>query len=439
MPKMRAAIFVEPGGERAIYFDPAATAETTAAHVRENHAAFIARGARLSTEVHQLPLEAVHEALKIARASGLATTVDLDQAPSEAVPALGDAKTLDAVLRMADLLKPSKRGARELLGASTDTDALSLAKRLRQRFGNQAVVVTDGEAGCAVASDAFEGAVAAPRVRAIDATGAGDAFLGALHAGLHQGLSLRDAAMLGNAAGAACVERMGAFPADLAWARRRTLELYDGASFAPRATPPDPTEAAMRDALGTMVEELAELRDRADTSAYLAALALIRDVEASGGRVHVTGVGKPEHLARYAASLLSSTGTPSAVLHATETGHGSAGQIVPGDVVIAISNSGRTQELLIAVAALRALGAKIIGVTGDVDSALAKESDVVLEARVGREGGGLGLAPRASIAAELLVLATLSAGLEVARGFTPAEYHARHPGGTLGQISKPKR
>jgi sugar/nucleoside kinase (ribokinase family)/D-arabinose 5-phosphate isomerase GutQ len=434
-----AAIFVEPGGERAIYFDPAATAETTAAHVRENHAEFLARGARLSTEVHQLPLEAVHEALLLARKAGLATTVDLDQAPSEAVPALGDAKTLDAVLRMADLLKPSKRGARELLGAGEDTDALSLAKRLRQRFGNRAVVVTDGEIGCAVASDEFEGAVAAPRVHAIDATGAGDAFLGALHAGLHQGLSLRDAAKLGNAAGAACVERMGAFPADLVWARSRTLALYDGAPFVPRATPPDPTAAAMQDALGTMVEELSALRDRVDSHAYLAALALIRDAEAAGGRVHVTGVGKPEHLARYGASLLSSTGTPSAFLHATETVHGSAGQIVPGDVVIAISNSGRTQELLIAIATLRAIGAKIIGVTGDPASPLAKESDVVLDARVGREGGGLGLAPRASIAAELLVLATLSAGLEVARGFTREEYHARHPGGALGQISKPKR
>lgn len=434
-----AAIFVEPGGERAIYFDPAATAETTAAHVREHHAAFIARGARLSTEVHQLPLEAVHEALRIARAAGIATTVDLDQGPSEAVPSLGDAKTFDAVLRMADLLKPSKRGARELLGAGDDTDALSLARRLRQRFGNRAVVVTDAEAGCAVASDEFEGAVAAPRVHAIDATGAGDAFLGALHAGLHQGLPLRDAAMLGNAAGAACVERMGAFPADLVWARRRTLELYSGALFAPRATPPDPTVAAMHDALGTMVEELTALRERVDTTAYIAALALIRDAEAGGGRVHVTGIGKPEHLARYGASLLSSTGTPSAFLHATETVHGSAGQIVPGDVVIAISNSGRTHELLIAVATLRALGAKIIGVTGDVASPLAKESDVVLEARVSREGGGLGLAPRASIAAELLVLATLSAGLEVAHGFTREAYHARHPGGTLGQISSAKR
>jgi arabinose-5-phosphate isomerase len=152
----------------------------------------------------------------------------------------------------------------------------------------------------------------------------------------------------------------------------------------------------------------------------------------------VTGVGKPEHLARYGASILSSTGTPSAFLHATETLHGSGGQIVPGDVVIAISNSGRTQELLLAVAALRALGARIVAITGDADSALAKEADVVLDARIAREGGGLGLAPRASIAAELLALATLSAGLEVARGFTREEYHARHPAGRLGELSKTK-
>lgn len=433
-----AAIFVEPGGERAIYFDPAATAETTAAHVREHHAAYIPRARRLSTEVHQVPLDAVHEALRIAKSHRLATTVDLDVPPSEAVPSLGDEKTLAAVLGAADLLKPSKRAARELLDAP-DADALVLARRLRQRFGSQAVVVTDGATGCAISSADFEGAIAAPRVHAVDATGAGDAFLGGLHAGLHQGLSIADAARLGNAAGAACVERLGAFPADLAWARQRALELYDGAPFAPRESPPDPTGRAMQGALGVMIDELVALRDRADTGRYLAALALIRDAEAGGGRVHVTGVGKPEHLARYGASILSSTGTPSAFLHATETVHGSAGQIVPGDVVIAISNSGRTQELLIAVAALRALGAKIIGITGDLESPLAKESHVVLDARVGREGGGLGLAPRASIAAELLVLATLSAGLEVARGFTREEYHARHPAGTLGQISKRTR
>jgi arabinose-5-phosphate isomerase len=444
-----AEIFVDSGGERAIYFDPAATAELTAKQVRERHAAFVRRGVRLTTEVHQVPLAAVREALAIARAAGLATTVDLDVPPSDAVPALGDADSLHAVLEAADLLKPSKRAARELVG-DPEADALELARRLRERFGNAAVVVTDGAAGCAVsagtpggpragaASDpaGFEGRVPAPRVTNVDATGAGDAFLGGLLAGLHQGLGWADAARLGNACGAACVERLGAFPADAAWARARALELYDGAPFAPALPPADPTLAEIAASFDIALEELISLRRRLDPTTYQVALALIRDAEAARGRVHVTGVGKPEHVARYGASLLASTGTPAAFLHATETVHGSAGQVVPGDVVIALSNSGATGELLAAVAAVKQLGARIIAITGDPTSPLAKQADVTLDAGVSREGGGLGLAPRASIAAELLVLAALSTGLEIARGFTRAEYHARHPAGRLGRLSR---
>lgn len=430
-----AEIFLDASGERAIYFDPAATAELSAEEVRDRHADFVRRGARLTTEVHQVPLAAVREALRIARDAGLETTVDLDVPPSDAVPALGDEATLHAVLGMADLLKPSKRAARELLGAGDDADALALARGLRKRFGCQAVVVTDAARGAAASADAFEGLVAAPRVAVVDATGAGDAFLGGLLAGLHHGLGWEDALRLANACGAACVERMGAFPADVAWARQRALELYDGAPFVLAPPPPDPTLAEIEEAFDIALAELAALRQRLAPQAYADALALIRDAEAAGGRVHVTGVGKPEHLARYGASLLASTGTPAQFLHATETVHGSAGQIVAGDVVIAISNSGTTGELLAAVATLRALGARLIAITGGLDSPLAKAADVTLDAAVAREGGGLGLAPRASIAAELLVLAALSTGLETARGFTRAEYHARHPGGRLGQLS----
>lgn len=430
-----AEIFLDASGERAIYFDPAGTAELGADEVRARHADFLRRGARFTTEVHQVPLAAVHEALRIARAAGLETVVDLDVPPSDAVPALGDEATLHAVLAGADLLKPSKRAARELVGAG-DLDALALARQLRKRFGNQAVVVTDGKIGCAVSSDEFEGVVPAPRVAVVDATGAGDAFLGGLLAGLHQGLGWEDAARLGNACGAACVERLGAFPADAAWARARALELYDGAPFVLAAPPLDPTLAEIEDAFDIALAELDALRRRLAPQAYADALALIRAAEAAGGRVHVTGVGKPEHLARYGASLLASTGTPAQFLHATETVHGSAGQVVSGDVVVAISNSGTTGELLAAVATLKALGGRIIAITGGLASPLAKAADVVLDAGVAREGGGLGLAPRASIAAELLVLAALSTGLETARGFTRAEYHARHPGGRLGQLSK---
>lgn len=430
-----AEIFLDASGERAIYFDPAGTAELTAGEVRARHADFLRRGARFTTEVHQVPLAAVHEALRIAREAGLETVVDLDVPPSDAVPALGDEATLHAVLAMADLLKPGKRAARELLGAR-DADALGLARALRARFGSQAVVVTDGAVGCAVSSGEFEGVVAAPRVAVVDATGAGDAFLGGLLAGLHQGLGLEDAARLGNACGAACVERLGAFPTDAAWARARALERYDGTPFVLAPPPPDPTLAEIEGAFDIALEELGALRRRLVPKAYADALALIRGAEATGGRVHVTGVGKPEHLARYGASLLASTGTPAQFLHATETVHGSAGQVVAGDVVIAISNSGATGELLAAVATLKALGGRIIAITGGLDSPLAKAADVTLDAGVAREGGGLGLAPRASIAAELLVLAALSTGLETARGFTRAQYHARHPGGRLGQLSK---
>jgi arabinose-5-phosphate isomerase len=109
---------------------------------------------------------------------------------------------------------------------------------------------------------------------------------------------------------------------------------------------------------------------------------------------------------------------------------------MPGDVLIAISNSGETAELREAASAVRARGARLIGVTGSLGSWLGVQAEVVLDAGVAREGGGLGLAPRASVAAELVVLAALSAALEVASGLTRADYHARHPGGALGKKSQ---
>jgi arabinose-5-phosphate isomerase len=200
----------------------------------------------------------------------------------------------------------------------------------------------------------------------------------------------------------------------------------------------DTWAAAANEALasfGVAIEELEALRRRLEPGAYARALDLLAQARARGGRVHVTGVGKPEHLAHYGASLLASTGTPATFLHATEAAHGSAGQVVAGDVVVAISNSGTTRELLGTVAAVRAMGASVIAVTGGLDSALARSADVVLDAGVAREGGPLGFAPRASAAAELLVLAALGAGAEAAVGLTREQYHLRHPAGALGKRS----
>jgi arabinose-5-phosphate isomerase len=432
-----ADIYVDDAGARAIYMAPGATSETTAEHVRTHHAETIRSALRVTTEVSQLPLAAVCEVLALAAQAGVPTLLDLDVPPRDAVPGLGDAAALEAVLRAANLLKPAKEAARALV-PEAGNDALRIAEALRARYGNEAVIVTDGAAGCAIAAEGVALRVPAYRVESVlDSTGAGDAFLGGLLVALAAGLGWEDAGRLGNACGAACVEKLGAFPDDAAWARERVLARYDGAKLPAWVGKPaaGALSAAGADALGAYdvaVEELLALRKRLEPAAFERAVALIRAAEAAGGRVHVTGIGKPEHVAHYAASLLSSTGTPATFLHGTEAVHGSAGQVVRGDVVIAISNSGAT-ELVASVDAARALGAQVIAVTGNAHSPLAARADLVLEARVEREGGGLGFAPRASIAAELLVLAALSAALEAARGFTRADYHARHPAGALGK------
>lgn len=185
-----------------------------------------------------------------------------------------------------------------------------------------------------------------------------------------------------------------------------------------------------------VVAELSGLRTRAEAEAIERAADLILECESRGGRVHVTGIGKSEHVARYVASLLSSTGTPAYFLHATECVHGSAGQVCKSDVTIAISNSGSTPELLYAVEVLRNFGTKIIAVSGNPESQLAQAADVLLYAGVNNEGGKLDLVPRASILAKIYVLCALSVALEAHKGLTREQYAKWHPGGVLGRLAR---
>ena len=193
-----------------------------------------------------------------------------------------------------------------------------------------------------------------------------------------------------------------------------------------------------RQALDTFVDislkEFTAFAKSIDSRWYEEAVSIILDAQSNGNRVHITGIGKPSHVANYMASLLSSTGTPTYFLHGTEAVHGSCGQLVPGDVVICISNSGETAELKATVTAIKNNGCKVIGVTGNPQSWLAKQSDAHLFAGVTEEGGPLNRAPRASILAECFVLQGLSIVLQTTRGLTPTEYVQWHPGGTLGQL-----
>ena len=167
---------------------------------------------------------------------------------------------------------------------------------------------------------------------------------------------------------------------------------------------------------------------------YETAAQLIQESQANGGRLHVTGIGKCSHVSTYMASLLSSTGNPAYYLHGTEAVHGSCGQLTAGDVVIAISNSGETAELKATVLAVKNNGCKVIGVSGNPDSWLAKNTDAFLFAGVKAEGGPLNRAPRNSILAELLTLQALSVALQAEKDWDPIRYVRCHPGGKLGAL-----
>ena len=191
---------------------------------------------------------------------------------------------------------------------------------------------------------------------------------------------------------------------------------------------------ALKDFITISKNEFNEFVCDIDVKSLKKAAEIIIDAKNNGNRLHITGIGKPAHIAGYAASLISSTGTPAYFLHGTEAVHGSCGQLFEGDVVICISNSGETEELKATAMAIKNNGCKIISVTGNPNSWLGKYGEVCLFAGVNAEGGPLNRAPRASILAETYVLQCLSVVLQETSNITPEEYVKRHPGGSLGKL-----
>jgi arabinose-5-phosphate isomerase len=161
---------------------------------------------------------------------------------------------------------------------------------------------------------------------------------------------------------------------------------------------------------------------------FIAALDLIAG---RTGRVVVSGIGKSGHIARKIASTMASTGTPAYFVHAAEASHGDLGMIEAGDVFIAISYSGASDELLDIVPLVKRRGAKLIAITGNAESALAREADVHLDARVAQEACPLNLAPTASTTAALALGDALAVALLERRGFSSDDFARSHPKGRL--------
>ena len=151
------------------------------------------------------------------------------------------------------------------------------------------------------------------------------------------------------------------------------------------------------------------------------------------GRVVVTGMGKPGFIAQKISATFASTGTPSLYLHPAEALHGDLGRLVPGDLVLALSNSGETDEIVRLLPSLKRLGAPIIALTGGSRSALAGAADVVLEIGPVPEACPLGLAPTTSTIALLALGDALAMAVQHKRGFSPEQFASLHPGGSLGK------
>lgn len=201
-----------------------------------------------------------------------------------------------------------------------------------------------------------------------------------------------------------------------------------------RAAAPQPFDAQRalhmgRQAIQIEIEQLQALHSRLG-QAFAQAVQMILQ---SPARVVVTGMGKSGHVGRKIAATLASTGTPAFFLHPAEASHGDLGMVTAADVVLALSNSGESEELVNILPVIRRLGAHIIAMTGRPQSALGRHADVVLDTQVAQEADPLNLAPTASTTVQLALGDALAVAVLDARGFRAEDFARSHPGGALGR------
>jgi len=177
------------------------------------------------------------------------------------------------------------------------------------------------------------------------------------------------------------------------------------------------------------VDALMELRELIDESF----VDIVNAIDKCKGRVILSGIGKSGHIARKISATLSSTGTSSFFMHSTEAFHGDLGMLRNEDIVIAISYSGETEEVIKTVSTVKKIGCKIIGVSGKIDSSLAKLSDFHQNIRIKKEACPLDLAPTSSTTATLVWGDALAISLMEKRNFKPEDFAKSHPGGSLGK------
>jgi len=180
------------------------------------------------------------------------------------------------------------------------------------------------------------------------------------------------------------------------------------------------------------IAALQRTRARLD-GAFEAAVELLQTTLSNGGKIIVTGVGKSFHIGQKIAATLTSTGAPASVLHPSEAMHGDLGLLQASDAVLALSYSGESDELVNLLPIIKRTGVRIVALAGDLQSTLAKHSDIVLDASIEREACPFNLVPTASTTVALAIGDALAIALLDARGLTREEYASFHPGGAIGR------
>lgn len=195
----------------------------------------------------------------------------------------------------------------------------------------------------------------------------------------------------------------------------------------------DAVVALARQALDIEAQALLDLRDRLRGEAGEAFTRAVSAVLACKGRVVVMGMGKSGHVGRKITATLASTGTPAMFVHPAEAHHGDLGMVQPGDVVLAISNSGESEELTALLPVIKRLDVVLLAMTGRATSSLARHADIVLDCAVAQEACPLNLAPTASTTTQMALGDALAVALLELRGFKAEDFARSHPGGALGR------
>lgn len=185
----------------------------------------------------------------------------------------------------------------------------------------------------------------------------------------------------------------------------------------------------VKDAMQQEIDAIKSVYDSLDENCEKA----VNLIHGCKGKVVFTGVGKSGHIGQKLAATFASTGTPAFFVHSTEALHGDLGMIEKNDVVIAISNSGETKEVLSIIPSLKHIGSKIISITGSKNSSLAEQSDITIEARVDHEADPLNLAPTSSSTVVLVLGDALAIALSQLKSFKKEDFAVFHPGGSLGR------